>query len=340
MAPIQVRYDQGIHLPELDLWLDPPRGKDRAFISHAHSDHFARHQWTLCSEITAALIENRYGKRRVGTTAAQPLRETLVTEGHAFTLLPAGHIFGSAMLHIRRLSDGATLLYTGDFKLRDSLTTEPAELRQADTLILETTFGLPLYRFPPRTEVVEHMGRFVQESFDADTVPVLLGYSLGKAQELMAMVAGFGHPIMVHDSIAKFSDVFRYHGMALPEHLVLDASKAAGHIVIAPPNAVRSLGSLHKCRTAMATGWALMKGAKYRFRVDELFPISDHADHPELLQCVASTAAKHIYTVHGFTTEFARELRRLGHDAWSLIKEEQRELLLNDTPGPPASLFR
>jgi DNA ligase-1 len=332
MPPIQVRYDQGIHLPELDLWLDPPRGKERAFISHAHSDHFARHKWTVCSEITAALIENRYGKRRVGTTSALPLRETLVTEGHSLVLLPAGHIFGSAMLHVTRLCDGATLLYTGDFKLRDSLTTEAAELRKADSLILETTFGLPQYRFPPRADVLNDMRRFVEEALADGSVPVLLGYSLGKAQELIAMLAEFGHPIMVHVTIAKFTELFRDHGMALPEHKVLNIADVIGHIVIAPPNAVRSLSEVTKCRTAMATGWALMKGAKYRFRVDEIFPISDHADHPELHQCVTETGAKHIYTVHGYTTEFARELRLLGHEAWSLIKEEQRELFLNDTP--------
>ena len=334
MNPIRVRYDHGIYLPDLDLWLDPAHGKARAFISHAHSDHFARHEWTLCSDVTAALIANRYGKRRSGTTSALAFRESLEIDGHRFTMLPAGHIFGSAMLHITRLQDGATLLYTGDFKLRDSLTTESAELRQADTLILETTFGLPEYVFPLRGEVVANMRLFVQEALDAGAVPVLLGYSLGKAQELLAMVADFGAPLMVHESIAKFSPVFREHGVVLPEHKLLAAEDATGHIVVAPPNTVRGLRELRECRTAMATGWALMKGAKYRFRVDEIFPISDHADHPELLQCVAETKAKHIFTVHGYTTEFARELRHHGHDAWSLIKEEQREFMLDDTRVP------
>ena len=238
------------------------------------------------------------------------------------------------MLHLTRHSDGATLLYTGDFKLRESLTTQAAELREADTLILETTFGLPQYVFPSREEVTADMRRFINESIEAKAVPVMLGYSLGKAQELLAMMHDFGHPIMVHDSIAKFTDVFRKHGMSLPEHRIFNAAEAAGHIVIAPPQAIRNLRTLITCRTAMATGWALMKGAKYRFGVDEIFPISDHADHPELLQCIAQTNPRHIYTVHGHTTEFARELRQLGYDAWSLIKEEQREFFMTDTPAP------
>jgi DNA ligase 1 len=328
MDPIQVRYDQGILLPELDLWLDPSRGKPRAFISHAHSDHFARHQWTLCSEATADLIQVRYGTRRQGTTVAQSFMEPLVIGGFSLQLLPAGHILGSAMLQVTRLKDGATLLYTGDFKLRDSLSTEPARLIKTDTLIMETTFGIPLYLFPPRSEVVRDMHRFVQECIAADAVPVLLGYSLGKAQELIAMLANCGHPIMVHDSIIKFTDVFQKHGISLPPHRVLAEEEVVGHVVVTPPNAMRALSSLKATRVAMATGWALMKGAKYRFKVDELFPVSDHADHPELLQCVAQTEAKHIFTVHGFTKEFARELRLTGHDAWSLLKEEQREFML------------
>ncbi|MEN9534838.1 MAG: hypothetical protein RIR37_111, partial [Verrucomicrobiota bacterium] len=47
------------------------------------------------------------------------------------------------MIHITRLSDQATLLYTGDFKNRPSRTAEPIVFAQADTLIMETTFGLP-----------------------------------------------------------------------------------------------------------------------------------------------------------------------------------------------------
>src|SRR5204863_395354 len=62
-------------------------------------------------------------------------------------LLPAGHIFGSAQLCL--FTAGDTLLYTGDFKLRPGKSAEQAQWQQADTLIMETTFGLPRYRFPP-----------------------------------------------------------------------------------------------------------------------------------------------------------------------------------------------
>src|SRR4051812_39738317 len=162
--PIAVRQADGLHLPELDLWLDPHSPRERAFVSHAHSDHFARHSWTFCSEVTRTLIERRYGVSREGEIAAAHWREPHKMHGFELRLLPAGHIFGSAMLHVTRLSDRATLLYTGDFKLRQGLTAEPAELLPADTLILETTFGLPQFRFPPMREVIDAMLRFVHET--------------------------------------------------------------------------------------------------------------------------------------------------------------------------------
>ena len=62
-------------------------------------------------------------------------------------LICAGHVFGSAMIHVT--CGDQTLLYTGDFKLRESLTAGRAKPIHADTLVMECTFGLPAFRFPP-----------------------------------------------------------------------------------------------------------------------------------------------------------------------------------------------
>jgi predicted metal-dependent RNase len=79
-------------------------------------------------------------------------------------LLAAGHIFGSAQFFL--FTQGETLLYTGDFKLRPSKSAEPAEWRQADTLIMETTFGLPRYRFPPTEHVIDQVVAFCRETIE------------------------------------------------------------------------------------------------------------------------------------------------------------------------------
>src|SRR5437660_7705609 len=142
---LEVRYSHGVFLPAHDLWLDPWEAKRLAFVSHAHSDHIAPHQEIILSERTARWMQVRMPGRRVEHVL--PFGEKCRVHDVDLTLLPAGHIFGSAQLFLAKGNE--TLLYTGDFKLRRGKSAEPAEWRQADTLIMETTFGLPRYQFPP-----------------------------------------------------------------------------------------------------------------------------------------------------------------------------------------------
>jgi len=327
---LKVAFQRGIHLPEADLWLDPPFAAARAFVSHAHSDHVARHKLAICTELTRALMCKRGSAGKRTTFRTMSHEETLELDGFTLRLLPAGHILGSAMLHITRLRDGATLLYTGDYKLRSGITGEEAELRPADTLIMETTFGLPRYVFPPVEEIAAAMVRFARETLAGGQIPILLGYSLGKAQEILAAMRESGHPIMLHSAVKTMTELLAPHLGALPAFKELDVERAAGHILILPPNAPQ-LDALRKagnCRTAMVSGWGLDKSAKYRYGVDEVFPLSDHADYPELIRTVEIVKPWLVYTVHGYTREFAADLRRRGCDARALGREEQLDLSL------------
>ena len=136
---------------------------------------------------------------------------------------------------------------------------------------------------------------------------------------------------MAHESIVKMGAVFREIGRVLPVHELLDIERAAGHVVVAPPQTAKALCAKLSCRTALLSGWALDKSAKYRYGVDEAFPLSDHADHDELLQLVEQVRPRVVYTVHGYTTEFAADLRRRGIEAWSLLNNDQLELQLERT---------
>jgi DNA ligase-1 len=335
---IEVRYQRGLYLPELDLWLDPQRAKPRAFVSHAHGDHFARHPSALCSPVTAALIHARF-KLPLSRIDAQPFHVTCQREGFLYRLLPAGHIPGSAMLHLTRLRDGATLLYTGDFKTRAGRTAEAVSFLPADTLILETTFGLPTYRFPPEAEIEAQLGRFIADTFAASQTPVLMAYSLGKAQEAVALLAALGIPVVQHPAVAEMTAACRAAGVpGLPEPLRLTGAPPPGHVVIAPPHTLRSkvMRTLTAPRTAMLTGWALQPGAKYRYRVDAVIALSDHADHPGLHDCLRQVRPKKILTVHGYTKEFAAELRSRQLDAWCAQGGDQLELPIGLEPDNAA----
>ncbi|NJM37474.1 MAG: hypothetical protein HC845_06190 [Akkermansiaceae bacterium] len=325
---IEVRFQRGLHLPELDLWLDPWDAKPWAFVSHAHADHFARHESALCSETTAALIQARFhlAENRI---EGLPFQVPILREGFRIKLLPAGHICGSAMLHITRIKDNASLLYTGDFKTRRGRTAEPANFLTADTLILETTFGLPMYEFPNQLEVEGSILRFIHDAFADGETPVLVGYPLGKAQEALALLTENSIPTLLHPSVAAMTRACRGAGFEmLPEPIEFEGYATAGHVVIIPPNAVRSklMRGLKAKRTAMLTGWALQPGSKYRYRVDDVIPLSDHADHPGLMECITRVRPKKILTVHGFAKEFAAELRAKGMDAWCAMGGDQLEL--------------
>ncbi len=326
-----MRFRRGLYLPEPDLWLDPWDAKPRAFVSHAHADHFARHESALCSVVTGALLRERF-RLADNRIEAVPFQVPITRDGFRLRLLPAGHISGSAMLHVTRLKDNASLLYTGDFKIRRGRTAEPVNFLTADTLIMETTFGLPCYEFPNQMEIEAQVLRFVNDAFADGETPVILGYSLGKAQEALALLTEHGIPSLLHTAVAAMTLACRAAGgQGLPEPLVFEGHALPGHAIIAPPNALRSnlFRGLKAKRTAMLTGWAMQPGAKYRYRADEIIPFSDHADHPGLMECIQRVRPKKILTVHGFTKEFAAELRGRGMDAWCAAGGDQLEFPIN-----------
>lgn len=326
---IEVRFQRGLFLPECDLWLDPWDAKPRAFVSHGHADHFARHDEVICSETTAAVVRARFG---IAEARLQPLPFQVPRAVGDFRvrLLPAGHVFGSAMLHITRVRDNASLLYTGDFKTRRSRIAEPVMFVAADTLVLETTYGLPHFLFPQQMEVEASVLRFCNDAFADGETPVLCGYSFGKAQEAIALLDEHGIPCVLHPGVAEMTRVCREIGALLPEAATLEehGPVAPGHAVIAPPNALRSrlIRSLKHTRTAMLSGWALQAGSAYRYRVDEVIPMSDHADHAGLHECIHRVRPRRILTVHGYAREFAAELRGKGKEAWCAAGGDQLEL--------------
>ncbi len=324
---IEVRYYQGVYLPHENLWLDPWDRKPFAFVSHAHSDHIARHDEIIVSERTARLMQARLpGKRNEHVVA---FGERRIVHGLDLMLLPAGHIFGSAQFFLE--TNNGSLLYTGDFKLRPGRSAEPTEWRHAETLIMETTYGLPRYRLPPTDEVIGQIVAFCRDALEAGAVPVLLGYSLGKAQEILCSLTGAGLKPMLHGSVHQMTRIYEQFGQSFCEYERYKADEVAGKVLICPPSANRSrmLQRIRDKRVAMISGWAVDPNAVYRYQVDAAFPLSDHADYTDLLRYVELVQPQRVLTLHGFAAEFARDLRDRGVDAWALSEQNQLELALN-----------
>jgi Cft2 family RNA processing exonuclease len=326
-------WAQDLRLSGNDLYLDSRTPRARCFVSHAHSDHLGLHDETICTPATAAFAEHRVG----AAANVQTLEYDVDFRFDADTslrLLPAGHVVGSAMLHVTRPE--GTLLYTGDFKLRESLTAMPARPERADVLVMESTYGQPHFRFPPWRETAARLVETVEAAFRAGRQPIVLGYSLGKAQEITRILSDAGFPVTLHGAAHAMADIHTRLGIPLGAYRryafadfhgprALDFRERG--VLVAPPHCARSGFCTrfdNPCRIVM-TGWALLKNAIYRYGVEHALPLSDHADFDELMELIEIVQPKKIYSHHGYR-EFAEILRAKGFDAELARPEAQLTL--------------
>ncbi|MFA5264835.1 MAG: MBL fold metallo-hydrolase RNA specificity domain-containing protein [Opitutaceae bacterium] len=321
-----IEYRDGLHLPQVDWWLDSRRPVPRSFVSHAHFDHLGFHKEILCTAPTARLMRERMPRKRIEHVLPLGHAEAL-TEDCAITLLPAGHILGSAQCLLQHEQLGS-LLYTGDFKLRPSLIAEPCATPHADVLIMETTFGRPQYAFPPPEKVRDDMVAFCRKALEEGITPVLMAYSLGKCQEALAHLGSANAPIMLHPQPLAMTRIHETFGCVFPPYRDFKADDLPGHIVLCPPLSQKSgfLKQIPKRRTAFISGWALDRSTIYRQRCDAAFPLSDHADYPDLLRFVELVQPRRVLTLHGFAADFAATLRERGIDALALGVPNQLSL--------------
>jgi Cft2 family RNA processing exonuclease len=319
-----VEFRKGVWLPQIGWWLDAQARAERSFVTHAHSDHIARHKAVVCTPATARFLNARLPGRRTITELPFGRPEPLEF-GVTATLHPAGHILGSSQVLLNSAEHGS-LLYTGDFKLRPGLAAEVCATPRADVLIMETTFGLPRYVFPPDAEVIAQLVAFCQQTIADGATPTLLCYSLGKSQEVLRAIEGARLPVMLQADTFRLTRIYEQLGVVFPPHREFDARELPGHIVICPSHAQGLLSRIPCPRTAAITGWAIDAGAKYRLRCHTAFPLSDHADFNDLLRFVELVQPKRVLTLHGFAREFAATLRARGLDALALGQANQLDL--------------
>ena len=67
------------------------------------------------------------------------------------SLHPAGHVLGSAQIRIEH--QGRVCVISGDYKTEPDPTCSPFEPVRCHTFVTESTFGLPVYRWPPQQEI-------------------------------------------------------------------------------------------------------------------------------------------------------------------------------------------
>ncbi|MGD9489846.1 MAG: MBL fold metallo-hydrolase RNA specificity domain-containing protein [Calditrichaceae bacterium] len=307
-------YDKDILINDIGLWLDAGRVKEFGFISHAHGDHIARHKKIICTPVTGKIIEKRL---KSPNYTSLEYHKPLKINSSTITLYPAGHILGSAQIKIENTT--GSLLYTGDFRLRPAKTVEPFEFVKTDILIMETTFGLPHYKMPPREEIEHYLIEQCKKLLKEGRIPVVFSYSLGKGQEVMKILTEAGLPVAVDYGILRFVPYYQAQGVEFGRFEKFRRSEFRGKVLLLPTGAryQRYLKDLRDTHSFYISGWGIDPSAPKRLGVDEVLPISDHADYDELIELVERIKPEVVYCTHGFP-QFVDSLRNAGYNAFEL----------------------
>ncbi len=322
MAALIQETPSGLYCEAGDFYIDPWRRVPRAVITHAHADH--------ARPGSAKYLATREGRRilrtRLGPSAdieTIPYGETMSLNGVTLSFHPAGHVLGSAQVRVE--SGGEVWVVSGDYKIEPDRTCASFERVRCHTFITESTFGLPVYRWLPQQEIFDDINRWWIQCRDEGIVAVLLAYSLGKAQRLIAGVDASIGPIYCHTAVEQLNQDYRDSGIDLPPTWLPSQAPArkgwGGVLVVAPPAVTGSawLNKFGEVSLAMASGWMMTRGTRRWQSVDRGFPLSDHADWPGLLKAIEETEAEQILVTHGHTGPMVRWLRENGKQARAIV---------------------
>lgn len=352
MPPLIRPTEHGLYCEAGGFHIDPWKPVDRAVITHAHSDHAVAGCGSyLASPTGVTVLRARLGMTIPVQSLAWGTRLRLgdVELG----LFPAGHILGSAQVRVERVGggpqpdEGGTWVVSGDYKTtpRDATpdsSCEEFEPVACDTFLTESTFGLPIYRWPSSAGVVNEINRWWAANAAAGVTSVIYCYSLGKAQRILSGLDASVGPIGVHGAVANLNAAYEACGIRLPETRLLTpehvrAIKGRG-VVIAPPSAsgnaawVRKLAGPHGLSDAFASGWMRVRGKRRWRSYDRGFVVSDHADWPGLLGAIEATGAGSVGVTHGYAAALARYLAEQGKHSFVVPTRYEGEAL----PGAPA----
>jgi putative mRNA 3-end processing factor len=243
------------------------------------------------------------------------------------SIAPAGHVLGAAQLVVDH--PGGRLIYTGDYRTGPGATHAVGAPVPCDQLVVESTFALPIFRFPPREDALADLVAFCRAELEGGRTPVLLAYALGQSQELVAHLLEANVPVVAHGAVYRVCHA--YEELGVPMGVADGRLRAYAEEVREEKKRKKSsLGAvlitarrlLVKKRSdaalAYVSGWALLDAAMEQRRADAGFVLSDHADHVDLMGMVRRAGAKRVTAVHGDAAAFAAMLAVEGIDADAL----------------------
>jgi len=312
----------GLYVEPGGFHVDPTSAVERAVITHGHGDH-ARpgHDAVLATSATLAIMRARLGAAAAGTLQPLDYGSPLTIGDVRVTLVPAGHILGSAQVVLEH--QGSRVVVSGDYKRRADPTCEPFEPVACDVFITEATFGLPVFRHPPDAVELDKLQRSL--ALFPERCHLIGVYALGKCQRLIRLLRqrGYDAPIWLHGGLIELCRLYQAQGVSLGElRPVIEADKAAlaGQIVLCPPSALsdRWTRRLPEPITAFASGWMRVKQRAKQRGVELPLILSDHADWDELSRTLSDVGAPEIWVTHGREEALVHHARKLGFKAEAL----------------------
>lgn len=308
-----------IEVDECGLWceaggfhIDPWKPVAKALITHGHGDH-ARcgSDAFLCASPCVVVLRERFGPAAVIETIEYGEVRRIGDVSVSFH--PAGHVLGSAQIRIEHL--GEVWVVSGDYKLVPDPTCAPFEPVRCHTFLTESTFGLPIFRWPDPGGVIASIHDWCRTNREREKCSVLFAHPFGEAQRVLASLHPDIGPICCHETIEKMNRVYRASNVDLPQSQ--EPSNPAVALVIAPPSAhgsarIKRFGAVS---TALASGWMRVRGTRRRKSIDRGFVFSDHADWPQLLRAIDESGAGRVLVTHGFRTPLARWLAEQGKES-------------------------
>ncbi len=299
------------------ILFDAAEGQGLRCLSHAHMDHAGSPtELNVMTGETHKIFASRkkYYRRFIESPLGVKIE---LPHGIHLTALNSGHMLGSSMFKLE--ADGLSILYTGDMNVYDNILQRGAEQDEADVLVIEATYGSPIYKFPDREGIYYEIIKWVKETLARGDIPALKVYSAGKAQEIVALInKTLNVPVLTTPEIYRISMVykntFRWLDFLKAGTREGDEAAKSGAVYVSARRDISQLAN-RRVRWALATGWVLTTRQE---GFDAYFPLSAHSDFHGLVSYAKNHDYKTVLTIYGFSSTLARHLRRLGINAYAL----------------------
>ena len=310
-----------------DPTVDVERRPDIILISHAHSDHISKLSSVYRPGSKVIMSPATYKILRMQGFSFRGDDIVLVSPGDEveigslrFRIRNAGHVIGSIMFEI---DFGKIVVgFTGDFNFEGTNVLPPADIMDVDILVLDATYGKPIFSFPPR----EIMYRIIREKLkilleeDDERELSLHGYALGKGQELTRLTWELlGIPACVDRNVAMYNKIYE-DTMRKPLGNYTIGTKSKIYI-----RSLRSRKVGKNVKRILFTGWVALSGTSSKVLG---FPLSSHNGFTKLVDYVIRVSPDFVYVAYGYKEDFSKFLiKEMGIPA-KPIPESPEELKL------------